>query len=313
MLYPLLFAPQFIPKVWGGNKLASYLDLKPFAKTTGEAWLISGVSGKESVVMNGFLEGNNLNELLEIYMGELVGEQVYDQCGNQFPVLVKILDTNDNLSIQAHPKHEIDSKNSGKEEMWYVLDSGEQSKIYLGFRQDRTRIEVEHAIRNKNIPDLLNQYEARQGDLFYIPHGRIHALGPDLLIAEIQQTSDTTFRLFDWDRTDRELHIEEGLRILDYKASDDLIEYSRVNNMTNDLGKYEAFDARMIILDKPLGKDYAGLDSFVIYLVTEGSIELQAMDHRIKVQQGYAVLMPAECNEVEIYPQSPTKIIEISQ
>jgi len=223
-LYPLKFTPIYKDKIWGGNKIKSVLN-KDFGglPNCGESWELSGVDGNVSVVSNGYLAGNTLEELLEVYMGDLAGDEVYEHFGNEFPLLIKFIDANDDLSIQVHPNDEMAAErhNSyGKTEMWYVLQADKGSKLQSGFNQQVDQEKYLEKLEKTELTDILNFEEVTAGDVFFIPAGRVHAIGRGILLAEIQQTSDITYRIYDYDRRDdkgnpRELHTDLALDAID--------------------------------------------------------------------------------------------------
>ncbi len=228
-LYPMKFTPLFRDKIWGGQKIKSVLDMNFGAlPNCGEAWVLSGVGGNETVVANGFLEGNELNELVEIYMDDLVGGKVYEKYQNEFPILVKFIDANDYLSIQVHPDDALAQKRgigNGKTEMWYIISADEGSELIAGFNKKMTQKTYLDHLESKRLKEILNVEKVSAGDVFFIPAGRVHALGPGILLAEIQQTSDTTYRIYDWDRLDdkgnsRQLHTAEALEAIDFNVYD---------------------------------------------------------------------------------------------
>lgn len=319
-LYPLKFKPIFKDKIWGGQKVKTHfgMDYSPLPNC-GEAWLISGYNDEQSVVSDGFLEGNELNELLEVYMEELVGDNVYERCGNEFPILVKLIDSRDWLSIQVHPDDQLARKRklgNGKTEMWYVLDAGEDSELISGFNRKMSKGEYLDHLENNKLREILNFEKVHAGDVYYIPAGRVHALGPGVFLAEIQQTSDTTYRIYDWNRlqpdgTFRELHKEEALDAIDFEIPEKYrTEYEVKHNETSELISSPHFTTNLISLNKALKKDYSLIDSFVIYLCVEGDFVLEHRDGKIPVSAGEALLIPAVLNEISIYPDGPVKLLE---
>mgnify|MGYP004442899589 CR=1 FL=1 len=217
MLYPMKFLPLYKDKIWGGNKIKDLgFNYAPLPNC-GELWALSAVEGNESIIANGFLAENSLAEALEIYMGELIGEANYDRFGNQFPLLIKVIDANDRLSIQVHPDDTLAQQRGmdmGKTEMWYILQAEEGSTIVDGFTAKVTPEEYQNLLAQGKLEDILHVEHPQQGDVFFIPAGRVHALGKGLLLAEIQQTSDCTYRIYDYNRRDaqgnlRQLHTAE--------------------------------------------------------------------------------------------------------
>ncbi len=323
-LYPLKFTPVLKDKIWGGQKMKTRLgiDFSPMPNC-GEAWMISGVEENTSVVANGFLEGNELNELVEIYMGDLTGDAIFNKFGNEFPLLIKFIDAADWLSIQVHPDDELAEKRGigyGKSEMWYIMEADKDAELITGFKRDSSQEEYLQHLQQNSLLDILNVEKVSEGDVFYMPAGRVHALGPGILLAEIQQTSDTTYRIFDWNRVDdkgkaRELHTEEALEAIDYQKSDDYkADYRRVPDGTASLVESPFFTTNLIVVNKALAKDYAELDSFVIYIATKGSFTLVhdgSEEKMVKVKKGEAVLLPAIIDRVDIIPSEPSEILEV--
>jgi len=320
-LYPLKFKPIFKDKIWGGQKIKTKLN-QDFGDlpNCGEAWVLSGVENEQSMVVNGFLEGNELNELLEIYMGDLVGEKNFETLGNQFPILVKILDTNDWLSVQVHPDDELAKQRgleNGKNEMWYIMQADKEAELICGFNKKLNKNEYLKHFENGEIKSILNYEKVKSGDVLNMPAGRVHALGPGLLLAEIQQSSDTTYRIYDWDRKDaegneRDLHTDEALDALDFSLEEKYkTTYREVKNETCSLVKTHDFTTNLMDLDQGLVKDYAPLDSFVIHLCVEGEYILKYEGGFEQIKTGELVLIPAILNEVEIQPMKSAKILEV--
>jgi len=196
-LYPLKFKPIFKDKIWGGEKIKTELGMDyGNLPNCGEVWVISGVDGNQTVVENGFLKDNELNELVEVYMGDLVGEKNFDKFGNEFPLLIKFIDANDWLSVQVHPDDALAAKRNigqGKTEMWFTLGADKSTQLISGFNQEMDKETYLKHLNDGTLKDILNYEDVKKGDVFFIPAGRVHALGPGMLLAEIQQTSDTTY------------------------------------------------------------------------------------------------------------------------
>ncbi len=320
-LYPLKFKPIFKDKVWGGQKIKNVLNYDVGKlPNCGEAWVLSGVENEQSVVSNGFLEGNELNELVEIYMGDLVGEKNFEKLGHQFPILVKILDTNDWLSVQVHPDDELAEKRglgNGKNEMWYIMEAEKNAELICGFNQKLNKTDYLKHFEAGQLQSILNYEKVTHGDVLYMPSGRVHALGPGLLLAEIQQSSDTTYRIYDWDRKDaegnsRDLHTEEALDALDFSVHDKYkTTYREAKNESCSIVKTPDFTTNLMDLDQGLLKEYAPLDSFVIHLCVEGEYILKYEGGFEQVKAGELVLIPALLNEIEIQPMKSAKILEV--
>ena len=322
MLYPLKFEPIFKEKIWGGNRITSVTGLDAGGMSNcGEAWLLSGVEGNPSIVTNGPLAGNELNELLEVYMYDLVGDEVYEKYGNVFPVLIKLIDANDWLSIQVHPDDELAARRrlgNGKSEMWYVLEAGKDAQLISGFNRRISKEEYISHLEDKTLPGLLNFEKVAAGDVFYMPAGRVHALGPGILLAEIQQTSDTTYRIYDWDRTDnegrqRELHTEEALEAIDFEVYEKYrTDYLPPKEKSVSLVSSQHFNTNLISLEAhALEKDYSILDSFVALLCTGGKAIIVYKKEQYELVPGELLLIPAIAERVTISPLGKTELLEV--
>jgi len=321
MLYPLKFKTIYKDKIWGGQKIKSVLGMDyGELPNCGEAWLISGIDGYQSIVSNGFLAGNELNELVEIYMGELVGEKIFEKFGNVFPLLIKIINSNDWLSIQVHPDDELAWKRKlgqGKSEMWYILDADPEAELISGFNQDVELDKYKNHLDNNTIKDVLNTVEVKKGDVFYIPAGRVHAIGPGCLLAEIQQTSDTTYRIYDWDRIDaggmkRELHTEKAHAAIDFnKTKECKAQYKCELNNTSSLVDSKYFITRLVYADQAVLKNINELDSFVVYMLVEGECNLKFEDSELGMKMGETVLVPASIGNLMIEPKEKSKLLEV--
>jgi len=319
MLYPLQFKPIYKTPIWGGEGIAKLPGRKNVPLRCGESWEISTVDGNMSVVADGPLKGNTLEELIEVYMGDLVGEQVYRKYGNSFPLLVKIIDAADDLSVQVHPGDDYAAEHYGtygKTEMWYVMEAEEESEIINGFRTATSADEVKKHIRDETLLQLLNRIQAKKGDLHFIPSGRVHAIGRGIMLAEIQQSSDITFRLYDWGRKDKEgksrpLHIEEALEVLDFSP-----EYSAGHPQVHAgqslcLSDNEYFIANLLEVKGESRRNYQMLDSYVILLCVTGECHLRYHDNQTLVlKKGTTLLVPACIEELFISSSKPCSIIE---
>ena len=320
-LYPLQFAPILKDYIWGGTKLKNVLNKKAQTNNCAESWELSGVSGNVSVVNKGFLKGNNLQELIEIYMGELVGDKIYEKYGVEFPILIKFIDAQDDLSIQVHPDDKLAAERHdayGKTEMWYVMEAGYESNLIVGFNQNIDKRKYVQALSEKKLSDILNYEKVSAGDVFFMPAGRVHAIGKDILLAEIQQTSDVTYRIYDWERVDdtgkpREMHTELALDAIDYKQHDEYkTRYQKTINGTTELVNCPYFTTNLITLEQPLEKNYQDLDSFVIYICTSGSCTLNwGTSESLQIRKGDTILLPAVLNKIWITPLEATELLEV--
>mgnify|MGYP005847816041 CR=1 FL=1 len=320
-LYPLKFEPILKEKIWGGDALAKHFGKKaPANAKIGESWELSAVSDNLSVVTNGFLAGNNIEELIEVYMGDLTGEAVYDKFGNEFPLLIKLIEAREDLSVQVHPPDEMARERHnayGKTEMWYILESQRPSYIYTGFRRAVAREEFEEALENGTLPELLNKEEAHPGDTFFTPAGRIHAIGAGIILAEIQQTSDITYRIYDWGRTDkkgnsRELHTDLALDAIDFSlAGENKIRKEPVPEKVENLVNCEYFHTNIIRFKSTVSRDYYANDSFVIFICTEGKFSISWDSNAEIVTKGETVLLPASITNVILRPEPEASVLEI--
>ena len=320
-LYPLKFKPVFREKIWGGQKMRTSLGIDiPADATIGEAWMLSGVPGSGTSVTNGFLKGNELNELVEIYMDELVGEKAFVKHKEEFPVLIKFIDANDWLSVQVHPDDTLAAKRGlkgGKTEMWYVLGCEPGAELIAGFNRKISREFYSKNIKEKTLKNILNFEPVSSGDVFYMPAGRIHALGPGILLAEIQQTSDTTYRVYDWDRVDdqgnpREMHTGLALDAIDFEVpSSYRTNYTMAKNRSVNLVQCPYFQTNILDFNLPVLKDYSELDSFVIFICTEGSAEIVYASGKENISKGEVILMPAILDKIALAPQPSCRIHEV--
>jgi len=313
-LYPIKFNPIYLEKLWGGNRLKTLLN-KNYGdlKNCGESWELSCVEGNISVVSNGFLQGNDLSELIEIYMGDLVGDKVYEQFGAEFPLLIKFIDAQDDLSVQVHPNDKLSKERHnafGKTEMWYVVDAAEGALINSGFNQAVDKSKYIVYLENGKLNDLLKYDEAKVGDVFFIPAGRIHAIGKGCLVAEIQQTSDVTYRIFDYNRTDnegklRELHTELSLDAIDYSYQKDYkTKYTLKLNESVEIVKCNYFTTNILEFNQALEKDYNLLDSFVIYMNLGGEFVVETEAGNETIAMGETILIPASIEQVTLIPKT---------
>ncbi len=320
-LYPLKFNPVFKEKIWGGDKIRTVfgMDFAPLPNC-GEAWVLSGYGDDVSVVNNGFLAENQLDELIEVYMEDLVGEVVFEKYGNKFPLLIKILNSNDWLSIQVHPDDtlaESRHNDSGKTEMWYVADAEPGAQLISGFNREMNADLYLSNLEQGTIKEIMNYEQVQKGDVFFIPSGRVHALGPGLLIFEIQQTSDLTYRIYDFDRVDdkgnpRQLHTDLALEALDFTRHENYrTEYDHEFNKTVPVVESTYFNTSLIHFGTPVVKDYSGLDSFVILQCAEGKCMVEYDEGVETLQAGEVMLIPAVMERIRIVPLEESKILEV--
>jgi mannose-6-phosphate isomerase len=300
-VYPLVFEPILKDRIWGGTKLETYLGKHDLpTQTTGESWELSAVKGDVSIVKEGPYKGMPLSDLLEQFPQELMGTKVHRQFGTQFPLLFKFLDARDDLSIQVHPNDELAKKrhNSfGKTEMWYVMQADEGSRIIVGFKHKSGPEEYLQHLENKNLIEILNEVEVKKGDVFFLETGTIHAIGAGIVIAEIQQTSDITYRIYDWDRVDaqgksRELHVQQALDAMNYNTTETQKHYTALGNKSNIMVDCPYFTTSFLPLNGSTGMSKDG-SSFTVYICTEGEFALEAGGKKHNFKKGDTVLVPA--------------------
>ncbi len=307
--YPLKFRPLLKEKIWGGSKLEELLHKKAEGRRIGESWEISAVEENISVVANGPLEGKSLKALLQEYQGKLVGESVYRRFQDQFPLLIKFIDADTELSVQLHPNDELarERHNSfGKTEMWYIMQADEGAEVNVGFKKSITEAEYLEHLNSGKITELLHFEKVKKGDTFFIKPGKVHAIGAGVLLAEIQQTSDITYRIFDWNRKDeqgnsRELHTNLALKTIDFeKKADFKRTYSRSQNESNNIARCEYFTTNFLPVGAELEKNYSAVDSFVILMCVSGTAEISVGENSEGIQKGETVLLAAENKKVRI-------------
>lgn len=321
-LYPLKFEPILKDKVWGGNALASlYNKNAGNLPNIGESWEVSGVQGNLSVVSNGFLAGNNIEELIEVYMGDLTGDSIYEKFGNEFPLLIKFIEAREDLSVQVHPGDAMAKERHntyGKTEMWYILESENNARIYTGFKKGVTKEIYVESMNSGTVNDLIIVEKAEKGDTFFTPAGRIHAIGAGTVLVEIQQTSDITYRISDWDRKGngakiRELHLDLALEAMNFSEAGKSgkirkePELNRIENLVN----CEFFNTNLVHFNKRINREYNFSDSFVLYICIEGEFHIHWDNSSEKVIRGETVLLPAMIREVALEPAVESKLLEV--
>ncbi len=311
MLYR--FEPLLKQTLWGGDRIIPFKHLDTQMENVGESWEISGVKDNETVVAYGPDKGKTLNQLVREQKGRLVGEENYQRFGDEFPLLIKFIDARQDLSIQVHPTDEIahrQGKPRGKTEMWYVLGDDKQAtpapQLYCGLKQQITPEQYKEMVANDTITDALARYEVREGDVFFIPAGRIHTIGAGCFVTEIQQTSDVTYRIYDYKRRDkdgnyRELHTKEAAESINYTVLDNYrTDYRLPKNEGVQVVTCPYFTTAVYDLTEPMTLDYSELDSFVILIAVKGSGALTADGETVKFGMGDTVLLPATTNEVKV-------------
>lgn len=321
-LYPIKFTPIAKETIWGGSKLKTVLS-KDFSseKQIGESWEISGVKNDISVVANGHLKGESLNKLIVDLGARLLGDKVYQKFGNEFPLLIKFIDANDALSIQVHPDDVLAKERHnafGKTEMWYVLDAEKDANLIVGFNQKVDKEIYQQKLDEGKLEDILNAEKVENGSCYFIPAGRVHAIGKGILLAEIQQTSDITYRMYDWNRVDkmgnsRELHTDQAVDAIDYTQEKEYAtQYTAEINKTTQLETCEYFTTNRLVFDKLIDCNYAELDSFVIYMCLDGEFEIGYNNQeKTIVKKGESVLIPSELKHLKLNPIGKAECLEI--
>lgn len=313
-LYPIKFAPILKDKIWGGQKLKTLLNKKSDLPNIGESWEISDVEGDTSIVSNGSLKGQSLKQLLETYKSDLLGLKNYEIFKDKFPLLVKFIDAKEDLSIQLHPNDELAAKrhNSfGKTEMWYVFQANKGSNLIVGFNQDMTPEKYLKHLENKTLTEILNFDEVKEGDTYFIEVGRVHAIGAGVMVAEIQQTSDITYRVYDWDRVDadgneRDLHNDLAIDAIDFNMPDNFrVAYNKTENQSNDMVSCPYFTTNYLKVNKTLQKENHH-DSFIIYMCVDGEGEIKANGFSEAIKKGETILLPAAIKDYEIASKDVT-------
>ena len=306
--------------VWGGEKLCQYKAIDTDQKNIGESWELSGVPGNESVVSNGEFAGRTITELIKEYGAELLGHHVYETYGENFPLLIKFIDARDDLSIQVHPDdamaQAVHGQPFGKTEMWYVVSADKDAHLMSGLSAEITPEEYVSRVENNTITDVLCDYKVQAGDVFFLPAGRIHSIGKGCFIAEIQQTSDLTYRIYDFERLGldgrpRQLHTELAKDAIDYSVSEDYrTAYTPVLNEDTPLVECEYFKTHLLDLTEPLSVDVKSKDSFMIVICLEGLGKLtDSNGSELDLKQGETVLLPASVESFALSPTTDMKLM----
>ena len=319
-LYPLQFTPLYKYRIWGGEKLKTKLNKKYTEENIGESWEISDVSGDETVVSEGPLKGKTLRDLVNQYKGDFVGNAVYEKFGEEFPLLIKFIDAKTPLSIQVHPSNEVakERHNSfGKNEMWYVMQADKDAELIVGFDEKINTDDYKTHLKNNTILNVMHHETVQKGDTFYIPTGRVHAIGAGVLLAEIQQTSDVTYRIYDYDRVDsktgakRELHNNLAIDVIDYEVHANYkTNYSLDKNVSNTLVHSPYFRTNILDINSRVEKDYSAIDSFIIYMCVEGTVIVISEGETYTINNGETLLLAASINNIQLKAIN-TKVLEV--
>lgn len=320
-LYPLKFQPLFKYRIWGGNKLKTQLNKQYEEENIGESWEVSDVENDETLVLEGSLQGKTLKQLISTFKEDFVGNKVYEEFGTDFPLLIKFIDAKTPLSIQVHPSNELakERHNSfGKNEMWVVMDADDGAELIVGFDKEIDDRAYQKHISDDTILDVMHHEKVKKGDTFYIPTGRIHAIGAGVLLAEIQQTSNITYRIYDYKRIDvktgtkRELHTELALDAIDFTYHKEFkTHYEKTPNVSNKLVHSPYFKTNFLTITKPIAKDYSNLDSFVIYMCISGVLDVVCNEKSYALSAGETILLPAIINNVTLQTNK-AEVLEVS-
>ena len=321
-LYPLLFEPNLHTVVWGGNQLKSYKGLEPSDEPIGESWEVSAVPTSTSIVSNGVYSGKDLISVINDNSDAILGKKVNEKYKGKLPLLVKFIDAKRDLSIQVHPNDEMAMREHGKmgkSEMWYVIKADEGAHLYAGFKQEITPKEYQQRIQNGSITEVLADHKVKAGDVFYLPAGRIHAICGGILLAEVQQSSDVTYRIFDYNRPGmdgkpRELHTELAAQALDYHVIDNYrTDYTESSNKAVQIIDSPYFNVRVMEVSKAFHRDLRKYDSFIITMCIEGDckIRVRSTGEEVLLKQGNSTLIPAVIADYDIIPRSgKTRILD---
>lgn len=303
------FRPILKQVLWGGNKIISFKQLDADMEQVGESWEVSGVKDNESIVANGQYKGMKLNDLVAFLKGDLVGKENYERFGNEFPLLIKFIDASKQLSIQVHPNDEqakAKGLKRGKTEMWYIMESAPDATLLSGLKRTITPEEYKAMVENDTIIDALCEYRVGEGDVFYLPAGRIHSIGAGTFLAEIQETSDVTYRIYDFKRKDkdgnyRQLHTEAAAECIDYSVENDYrTKYKARKNEGVELAQCAHFTTSVYDLNEPMLLDYSELDSFVVLIALSGECTLSTGDAETQLRAGETVLLPATTQTLNV-------------
>ena len=314
------FEPILKEKIWGGEKLKNLLHKKSTRNDIGESWEISDVEGDTSIVVNGKLAGKDLKELISEYKEAFLGDKIYKHFGEKFPLLIKFIDAKEALSIQLHPHDDLAKKrhNSfGKTEMWYVMQADAKANLIVGFQKDVTQNEYLHHLENKSLTDILNIEEVKKGDVYFIPTGRVHAIGAGVLLAEIQQTSDITYRIYDWDRpnpdgTFRDLHTEEALDAIEYTSKKTYkTEYKKTQNEASEIVSCPYFTTNILPIKGSISLHHQNKDCFVIYMCVSGTVSFEYEHQTEIVKMGETILVPACIKNIKITSEENSELLEV--
>ncbi len=320
MMQALKFHPILKEKVWGGKKLKSLLNKSYNSNKIGESWELSGLPGNVSVVSEGEYKGLSLNQLISKYKETLLGKRVFEKYGENFPLLIKFIDAADDLSVQVHPNDTMAQKlyrQNGKNELWYILDSDKNAELILGLNKKMNSETFKKAVDNNTITDYLNAVKVKRGDVFYIPAGRIHAIKKGVLLAEIQQPSDVTYRIYDWNRKGlngkyRELDVEKACEAANFKVEKSYrTKYNKSFNTFEQCASNPYFSVNLLKFDKEIAKKYSETDSFRVFICTKGQFRLKYPKNEMLISFGETILLPAAVKDIKLIPEQESELLEV--
>lgn len=318
-LYPLKFKPILKEKIWGGKKLSAYLHKNTTSEITGESWEISAVNSNVSEVVNGPLAQQSLTDLITKYGEELVGKQVWERFAGKFPLLFKFIDAKENLSLQLHPDDQLALKRHdsfGKTEMWYIMQADENAGIYVGFKEGTDKESYLRHLEKGELQHIMNFEKVKTGDVFFIKPGLVHAIGKGVVLAEIQQSSDITYRVFDWNRRDkagneRELHTELAIDAIDFDFEEFQVNYENTSNDLQLLVDNTYFKTKKVKLEGVVERNYEDIDSFAVLMCVEGTASVKTNTGELNLEKGETALLPASTKKAEFKSQS-AEILEVT-
>ena len=318
-IYPLQFIPILKEKIWGGQKLNTLLNKASTQDNIGESWELSAVEGSESIIANGVYKGESIVDLIKQFPEAILGKSIYFSFGATFPLLFKFIDAKEDLSIQVHPDNKLSLARHnclGKTEMWYVMQADNNAELLVGFNKKTDRQTYINALEKKDLIPLLNQVKVNKGDVFFLETGTVHAIRAGVFLAEIQQSSDITYRLYDWNRKDangvyRDLHTALALDAINYSATDAKISYVTIDNQSNALVKSPFFTTNIIPLDGEMVV-YHERDSFKVYMCVEGYFQIKYQCDTYHYQKGDTILIPADMVDFKLLGKGSLLEIYIS-
>ena len=316
-IYPLLFEPNLHTVVWGGNQLRPYKGLEPSDEPIGESWEVSAVPTSTSIISNGVNAGKDLITVINENPDAILGKKVNEKYHGQLPLLVKFIDAMRDLSIQVHPNDEMAMREHGKmgkSEMWYVIKADDGAHLYAGFKQEITPEEYHQRIADGTITEVIADHQVKAGDVFYLPAGRVHAICGGILLAEVQQSSDVTYRIFDYNRPGmdgkpRELHTELAAKALDYHVEDNYrTEYVESANKAVQIINSPYFSVCVMEVSKPFHRNLLKYDSFIIIMCIEGDckIHVRSTGEEVLLKHGHSTFIPAAIADYDVTPLNGT-------